>query len=440
MSVDATSIICHGCGLVGAVNRVTANLRCTCGSHDLDLYTGSQQQRSFLASLQASRTTFAEHMTGEMPGTKHYPHQDKYPTEYPALPGWSEYVGPKPGLNDMDNGYPHQDGERTRSTSPEGADGVNNLYVYDKHAPRSAPTEDLDEPAVKRHQGPSTQTTVPFVGRRKKAVGEGRPKALRVDIPDGDSHDLVSHSHYSGGGVIVDQAKDDPEQDPKTRWYAEAEPTDEEPEVNLGFHPTRNHAAQAIAGHHGWDMDEIHTHNEKTNKLRKTVLRKSAGRPQVADPMGSPEEHIKSTTPGWGSDDGVGKADHRSPAFKHREERDYTKAPTESFKMEGADCPNCGQDPTHLKKDYKEDAWWHCPNCGPLANVDRNPEIDPYSPSKDFQPNPRSFKASSRGSVETTGQVLDLVQAVTTTNPGLTKREALLLARKAASRYSERTR
>lgn len=164
--MNPTPIICLGCGNGAIIDGVTAGITCKCGSQDIDLFEDSPEQkalrRRYFASQQVVEpSTFAEFMTGktarELPQT--------------VVPGWNEYQGPMPGKNPTSNneppglltctvchgsGFDVQDGGKCREC---GGDGK-----------MISPTSDMETPQVARHPYPSTQTTTPFMGRKKKAA------------------------------------------------------------------------------------------------------------------------------------------------------------------------------------------------------------------------------------------------------------------------------
>lgn len=314
--MSGIEVFCWGCASQGAVNKVTANLRCVCGSDDIDLYTASKSQLARVASVNAMLAPTAPDFASFMTAASKPVGGD--------LPGWDAYTGPKPSANQMSNGegtgdrrcpvckggkFDIRDGGPCREC---GGDG------------RMTPTTDhVEPPAVARHNYPSTQTTVPFMGRKR-----------------------------------------------------------------------------------------------------------NAGR-KSTDPLGSVDDHIRQTTPG---------ADDRwaaSPNLKTWEPRPYehTGAP---LPLNGAACPQCGRDHTELMQDKSQEAWWHCPDCGPLSNVDRKPHVDPFNPPEDFAPDGKAFKKATklwRG--KKTGRLMDQIVLIGQTNPGLQPREVLGLARTALSRYPE---
>lgn len=330
--MNPTPIICMRCGNGAIVNRVTAGIRCKCGSQDIDLFENSPEQQVLRRQYVASRTpveppsTFAEFMTGktarELPQT--------------VVPGWDEYEGPMPGPNPMSNGRPTpltcsvchgskfdiQEGGTCRECGGKGV--------------MTAPTADMDTPQVARHPYPSTQTVVPFMGRKKKAA---RPST---------------------------------------------------------------------------------------------------------DPLGSPEEHIRATTPGYGSRGEVkpnGQGFYPSADTLSPHTHDWAPAKPVAahtpMPLLGTSCPNCGTSPLSLKTDYKDDAWVGCPNCGPLYNQDRNLHMDPYNLGDDFSP-AKGYKAVAKVfSPKKTGRFLKMALAVRQKNSGLSTRELVGLVRETLRRYPE---
>lgn len=326
-------VCCYACGNQACVNRVTAGLRCRCGSTEVDLVDGTPEQAEHLASLRTGQLSFLDFMR-----------QASTSPVGTEIKGWNVYQGPPPAANPAHaptatipcpvchgSGLDLQDG------------GVCRECGGDK---RLTPTTSVQPaPLVARHPGTSTQTSVPFMGRRRQAAMPTAEEMIRATTPD-----------YSS------QGQRPPE-----------------------------HPEHAFA----WD---------------------------------SPSTHYP-------------RADTMSPATRYRQERDYSQPPKGHFEMPGAPCPNCGQDPTHLVKDHKEDAWWHCKNCGPLANIDKNPDIDPYQAPEGFLPNSKGFKASktAKYSGGDRGSLLRIITTAGTHNPGLTSRELVFLARNTVSRYLEKS-
>lgn len=326
-------VCCLSCGEQACVNRVTANLRCACGSSEVDLVDGTAAQQQHLATLRLARMSFLDFMrtgTSSPVGSE--------------IKGWNVFQGPAPSANPYGqhitslpcpvchgSKFDIQDGGLCRAC---GGDGV------------MTPTTSVEpEPLVARHPEPTTQTRVPFMGHRRTARLPTPEEVLRETTGDYGSQGQRK-PHHSG--------------DPFS-----------------------------------WSDTDTH----------------------------------------------YPRADHLSPATRHREERDYSQPPKGHFSMPGAACPNCGEDPTFLVKDHKEDAWWNCRNCGPLANIDKRTDLDPYSPPEGFLPNPKGYKApkktASYHGVDR-GSVLRIASTVQQANPGLTPREVVHLARTTVSRYLEK--
>jgi hypothetical protein len=322
MSVTLT---CKRCRATGTVNRRTAGLRCTCGSKDFT-QLGEQGFLEFMGAASGPGTGWGK----SMPDT---------------LKGWNEYAGPMPGANPDYAGNTAAD-ERCSNCDGSGwslREKCRACFGTGKHTP---PTEPGPAPLVAKHPG---QTSVPFVGRRKKAGRhQNDPDAMPSNL------DVVRSTTPGFGerGQMSPQRKD-----------------------------------------FAWDDTSSHY-------------------------------------PG---------ADSHSPAVQYREPKDYSDealANAGPYVMHGADCPNCGHEPTHLVKDAKDDAWWHCPNCGPLANIDRNPEINPYDEHKDFEPN-SGFKAKASRGGKRTGRALSMIARVQDTNPGLRQHEVVGLVLRTLKRYPE---
>lgn len=148
-------VICESCGTTGAVNKVTAGLRCACGGEP-DIYIGSQSQLAAVARRNAD--TF----DGWMGRTaEHSGEEDNHS---------GEYAGPMPGPNTMSNGEGeircpvcHGSGNDIQDVGEDcrecGGDGT--------VTPTTTPRDRWQ--TTYQHQYPSTQTKVPFMGQRKQA-------------------------------------------------------------------------------------------------------------------------------------------------------------------------------------------------------------------------------------------------------------------------------
>ena len=304
----STPVFCWNCTNVGSAVKVTANLRCACGSRDVDLYDPQdphQRHRiAMVAQAHAEPPTFVEHMVGPR-FASHTTASTPVGTE---IPGWDVYKGPMPGKNPLQNNDdPHMGPMRCSVCKGSGYD------LRDRNVCRECggtgfmtPTTTPEPPAVARHQYPSTQTTIPFMGKRKTAA---RPS------------------------VTTEQSR----------------------------------AAKA---------------------------------PDWWKPM------------------------------------DYQHEQQAPLVMRGAACPNCDSPNTHLVTSSRGEGWWSCPNCGPMANIDKHPEIDPYNPPAGFKPKARTFKAASIRDSRVS-RIAAVVGAVSQQNPGLRPHEIVGLARETVRRYPE---
>lgn len=314
-----TTLICHGCHTVATVNRVTASLRCTCGSADLDLFEGHGP-------------TFLEAM-----GAAHGPGTGWGKTMPDPLDGWANYAGPMPGQNPWGHPAIPQRCGNCRGSGWSLRERCRACFGTGVHTP---PTAVSPAPLVAPHPG---QTRIPFVGGRPTKDGrESVQDVLKATVP--------------GFGERGQMQPPKPNEDP---------------------------------------------------------YRNEEGRYPGAD---AHSPHMQRWKPGPYSDNDLRNA--------------------KPYPMHGAGCPSCGHSPTHLVKDHNEDAWWTCPNCGPLANIDKHPDIDPYGDhGEDFAAQP-GFKATGkRAKGRGAGRLLPMVHAVARTNPGLHQREVVGLVRKTLMRY-----
>lgn len=314
------TVKCFGCSNVGMVNKISAHLTCTCGSQDIDL-------------IDPAEVTFLEFMgvTANSGGTG-WNH-----TMPDALDGWSDYAGPPPGASPMPTPTPNNPFtcQECQGSKVDVRDG-GTCRACKGTGTRTPTTAEAPEPMVKRHDYPSTQTKIPFVGA---------DRTLR-----------------------------------------------------------------------------------------------------------SPEEVIKHTTPGWVIGDGIvppkpGEQSARMPnisphlktrdddaARKRYSDEGLSRARQKGYAMQDAICPRCEHAPTHLVPSATG-AWWHCPNCGPLTNIDKHPEVNPYDPPAGFKrQDPTSFRPVGRRR-KATGRVFDMVITVASTNPGLSDREVVTLVRRTAQKY-----
>ncbi len=184
-----------------------------------------------------------------------------------------------------------------------------------------------------------------------------------------------------------------------------------------------------------------------------------AGRPSKADPHGTADYQNAAgggDYRGWGApskdfnpDDKstfYPKYEGQSPSVKVRQDRDYSQGSERPHQLNEASCPECGHAPTQLLKTPEDrygnaDAIWHCPNCGPLVNIDKHPKIDPYRPVETgyVKPDRNALKTSrlaGLAEVKRTGKLLPLISAVQEHNT-VSLRESLDLARAALLAYPE---
>lgn len=321
----STPVICRTCRAVASVNRVTAGLRCACGSADVDLFDPGE-------------LGFHEFM-----GAAHGPGTGWTQSRPDPLKGWSEYAGEMPGPNP---GWGHNPPETIPCSNCHGTGrSLREVCRACQGKGRRRPTTSVKpEPQVAKHPG---QTRVPFMGRRKSGV----QSPFDVAAP---GRELVTPEKI----------------------------------------------------------------------LRSTTPGYKGDAKDASEPMPNVSPHLKHR-------DDVRAAEHFSDsALRERRQMGYP--------MHEADCPKCGEAPTHLVNDYKDDAWWHCRNCGPLANIDRHPEIDPYNPPAGFKASPKQFSTTPPKSAakEERGLVLPMFASVLSTNPGLSPREALGIVRTTVQKYA----
>ena len=343
-------VFCHDCGACGEVPRITPGLMCRCGSREVDLFEGTPANLTAIAKAEECTRRRLQQQANSGGTGWNQPRPD-------PLRGWDEYPGPMPpSLNPMHNGY---EGRPLPCKVCEGSgfdlqDGVT-CRECGGSGFRTPPTSVKPAPEVARHNYPSTQTTVPFVGSRNGnnsgySVTAATPTRIDTDMTP---EEVLQHS--------------DPQYTDKGQRQPKA--------------PNRPYS-----------HDDAETHYRKA-------------------PTRSP--HIQNWQPAAPVD------------------------PNKPLELEGAHCPNCGQNPTHLMKDHKEHAWWTCPNCGPLADIDKHPEIDPYSAGANFQPiQPSKFRTSSLVPRAKDGKALQMMATITRENPGLSLPEVLYLARTTIQRYA----
>lgn len=150
-------VICTSCAATAHVNKITAGLRHGCGG-EVDLYLGTPDQLRAVAARQAD--SFADWMGRTASGDRSGEEDSRS----------GEYAGPMPGPNPMSN----HEGEITCPTChgsgrdlQDATDPCRECGGDGKVTPTTTPEDRWKD--VYKHRYPSTQTTVPFMGRRKQA-------------------------------------------------------------------------------------------------------------------------------------------------------------------------------------------------------------------------------------------------------------------------------
>lgn len=184
-----------------------------------------------------------------------------------------------------------------------------------------------------------------------------------------------------------------------------------------------------------------------------------AGRPSTVDPYGTAEYQNMHGGGGYAGrgvpsgsfnpeseDSFYPKADSLSPGARVREQRDYSQGADRPYQLNEASCPECGHAPTELVKTPadrhgNQDAVWHCPSCGPLVNIDKNPTINPYRPHETgyAKPDRKALKTSRlAGLAEVTrsGKLLAIMASIQEHNT-VTLAQSLMLARQTLMAYPE---
>lgn len=406
-------IQCFSCGATGSVSRVTAGLQCKCGSTDIDLYDDAKTA----ASQQGHHTWLTQ---GQWPeedpeyddGEVHLPDhlQHTYDTGYNrGRAGQSPMHGFQSEHQDAhDLGFEH--GQRDR-----GYDQRRQAAAHGRgegwDTPRSDPTSNWNE-----YAGPTPKSN-PNITRKNDAdeshvcqICHGTGK---TSIGGGGYDESTCRNCHGTGRVVYSTENDRP---------------------SLDAHMPGGNNSPGSAGSHGHFSSRAKvTMPDGTTYFLPLAV--NAGRTST-DPMGSAEDYIRSSTPGYGDD--TGKEWRPSKYVKVRPEKEYSHGDEPIIQLNQANCPNCGHRPTQLLKDHKDQAWWHCPSCGPLANVDKNPHVNPFSPPEDFTPD-RGFKSRSglfNRKSEKDGKIFAITASILNNN-ALSVEEALTLAREALIRFPE---
>jgi hypothetical protein len=407
-------IICHGCQRTGSVDRVTAGLQCDCGSTDLDLFDGGQKTATW--GDQYHNDEKGEY---EFPAHLNVPYNIGYSHGQDGRPA----AGP-PGVSEHGDAYTlgHEHGTRDR-----------NHVIQNETWGRD---ENND---VRQQPGPEGSRLKPWTSAARSDGGTGWGK-----------------SHPSADSNWSDYAGPTPGPNPNIGTKTDAD-ADHVCQICKGTGKTSigggGYDESVCRNCHGTGSvkysGESHGETNDATTSTRPQLGASAARAKVtmpdgttyflpmnvnagrrsADPLGSPEDHIMA---GGGYGDRENNTQIRQPADLAQSHGD---AP---LSLDQASCPDCGHAPTQIVKDKNDDGWWHCPSCGPLANVDKNPEVDPYRPGDNFTPD-RSMKRKGKilnrkgGS---TGKLLSMTASIQSKN-AVTVREALTLAREALISFPE---
>lgn len=336
------AIFCGDCGASGAVNKVTANLRCRCGSDNLGL-DGVDPKPAHLVAQSAGGTGWGKPMPD--------------PTQ-----GWNEYAGPLP-------------------ETPK----------------RSAPVADaMVCPAC---NGTGYDLIDKTVCRECDGTGIYHPPTSERAYNTLDPH---TQGPPSGGA----------------RWQGKESSVQQV--VPTTTAPTPAYYANALT------YPATNTSSSATNVTM--TITPTAARPSIADPYGTAEYQNEHYGPAEGRE--------VSRTMRTREPRSYADT-GQPYVMNQSVCPNCGHSPTELRKDRYENAWAVCPNCGPLANIDKRPDVNPYAWPPGFTPD-RKMKTTSAmfGRTRKTGKLLAMLAAIHEHND-LDPIEAVSLARQTLIAYPE---
>jgi ribosomal protein S27AE len=174
-------IICMDCGERGEIDRPAPEILHACGSKNVDLWDGSEQQRRVAARRAGPEPIFTaflrEAAQPPMPRPK-----DSTDTGFPVgtdpEAGWDEYPGPGPHPNGL-NAPSHTETQGREPTRPvPGQVNRSNLYVYDKHDPHPGYGENPPAPLVAPHYDDQWVTKTPFLGQRREVAQTDKPGLL----------------------------------------------------------------------------------------------------------------------------------------------------------------------------------------------------------------------------------------------------------------------
>jgi ribosomal protein L37AE/L43A len=419
-------IVCMSCGATGAVGRVTAGLQCRCGSTDLDIndnlqstsagffdkdYTQEALNAQDAAEAEAAIQSKHPDYDNE---TNPYPyHKDVEEGRRQALPR-----GLKPHAS-LKTAAPKGPGTGWNTTRPD------RLQGWDEYQGPAVGHNPLDVSNIVADNGICPACGGSGVDTRASGGGydEGNNCRLcngtgRYNPPTSKPQveQLDPHSGPASGGA---------------RWASV-----QQPNVTVTGNWFGGGGGGNATFSTGATVPVMITYSDGSQWAASGQV--TGGRRSTA-PLGSPEDYIKGTTPGYGGwakepepGEDYPKADTMSPATRYRQEKDYTHTGA-PLKLDQAPCPNCRHQPTELHSN----GVWNCPSCGTLANVDDHPEVNPYDPGFAFKPD-RSLKV--KGSLwrkPKTAKLFKMVASIRETNTGLSVAESLTLARRALIEYPE---
>jgi rubredoxin len=261
--------------------------------------------------------------------------------------------------------------------------GSNDLDIWDGQKVAASPGTGWNEPRPNVLEG-WNEYEGPEVGPNPNGVDNG-------DHVTPDSYKRGNPGYIPAGGYEQNQWPSDVGQAPEVETYDERK--------------------KAPAGSAHWgSRTPLHITLPDGTKWEGVGSVVQAGR-RSSDPLGSAEQYV-------------------SDAYKDPSEPGYrppslpSNHPSAHALPINAACPSCGLGKTTIEQGGN----WNCKNCGPLANIDKNPEIDPYNPGENFRPMNNRQKAAS---VRKSSQLIKMVALIKKTNSGLSTDEALTLSRKA---------
>jgi hypothetical protein len=279
--------------------------------------------------------------------------------------------------------------------------GSNDLDIWDGQKTAASPGTGWTQPHPNTLEG-WDQYEGPAVGRNPLTVED----AVHDDVTP-ESYKQGNPDYIPGGGFEQNKWPSDVGQAPEIESYDKKKGPE---------------SGGARWQGKGASLTPLHITLPDGTKWEGTGRVVQSGR-KSSDPMGSAEQYVHD-----------GYKDPTSPGYRPPAQPSGHPDNT-SLKIE-ATCPNCRNPHTTITRDHKDDGWWACPKCGPLANVDKNPSINPLSPPIGFTPD-RSMKqkAAKFRKVEKTGQLFKMVATIKDVNTGISTEEALTLSRRALLKW-----